>query len=128
MTIQPAPPEVLELSSRWLRAHLNRDAEFIREHSASPDSSTIHTIASFPLELTLDEFLERLQPSPTRLEVSSDPVGFVNGDVAWVIDLPKVHLPRDGVRQARQTTVLVNENGAWKVVHSHLSEGVAHDV
>jgi SnoaL-like domain len=128
MSIRPAPPHVLDLATRWLHAHLNRDAEFIRENSASPDSRKIHTIASFPVELTLDEFLERLQASSARIEVSSDPFGFVAGEVSWVIDLPSVHLPGDVTRRARQTTVLVEEAGTWKVVHSHLSEGVAHDV
>lgn len=124
--VQPAPPEALTLSTQWLRAHLDRDAEFIRANAATPDDAAVHTIGSFPLEVTLAKFLDLLEASePAGVQIESHPFGFVRNDVAWLTDLPRLRMPSGETRQARQTIVMVKSEGAWKVVHSHLSEGVA---
>ncbi|SFF75790.1 SnoaL-like domain-containing protein [Actinacidiphila alni] len=85
----------------------------------------MHTIGSFPLEVTLAKFLQLLEASePADIQIESHPSGFVRNNVAWVTDLPRFRMPSGETRRGRQTIVMIELHGAWKVVHSHLSRGV----
>ncbi len=56
--------------------------------------------------------------------VGSDPHAYSEGNVGWVADRPKFRLPDGTDIPIRSTIVFVKEDGAWKVVHQHLSIGV----
>jgi hypothetical protein len=129
MKIEPASPEVLELSARWMEAGLTRDLEFLRAHSATPDPSAVHTIPGTPAGrgLTLEEFLSHLSEVPPRYTVTSDPHGYlIDGQAAWTTDYFTVDMLDEGVLEGRYTSVLVLIDGEWKVVHAHMSEPVSH--
>ncbi len=51
-------------------------------------------------------------------------VAFVEGTVGWVADRPKIRLPNGQETTFRQTSVLHQENGEWKIVLHHTSIGV----
>ena len=58
-----------------------------------------------------------------RLE-AGDVQGWEEGTAGWAIDRPRFVLPDGTVVPARLTAVLRREDGAWTVVHLHLSIGV----
>lgn len=58
---------------------------------------------------------------------TSNAVGWTDGDFGFVIDQPTWTL-RDGRSvQCRTTTIFHREGGTWKIVHLHVSIGVAND-
>ncbi|WP_033288664.1 nuclear transport factor 2 family protein [Amycolatopsis jejuensis] len=123
----PAPEEVLTLAKEWLAAGHRRDTEFIAAHSWTEDDNFVHTVASGPdSALSLGDFLQHLREYDPREVVLSNPRGFAYDDFAWVFDTPHIDLLDEGVLEARFTAVLRHVEGEWKVVHAHLSEGVAH--
>lgn len=120
-----APQELVELARDWLNAGLNRDTDFIRRFSHAEDDGFVHTIASPPgAHFTLDEFASHLGEVPPRYSVESQPRGFVHGDMAYMVDFPTIDMRHDGVLDGRHTLVMRRVEGVWKVVHSHISEGV----
>ena len=50
-----------------------------------------------------------------------------NGDRGWVADRAAIVMPDGGRIDARQTMVFQREAGTWRIVHSHLSIGVADE-
>ncbi|WP_162795681.1 nuclear transport factor 2 family protein [Nonomuraea lactucae] len=127
--MEQAPIELRELATAWLRAGLSRNTDFLREHSHTPEGATVHTIASVPGgSLGLGSLLDHLDEAPPRELVFSSPEGFVHGDTAWFFDDAKVDMLYDGVLDMRFTIVFVRVDGAWKAVHSHLSEGVVREL
>jgi hypothetical protein len=129
MTIEPAPRELLAFSARWMEAGLNRDLDFLRAHSATPDPAAVHTIPGTPAGpgLTLAQFLTHLSEVPPRYTVTSSPHGYViDGAAAWTTDYFTVDMLQEGVLEGRYTAVLALIDGDWKVVHAHMSEPVSH--
>ncbi|MGP4017845.1 nuclear transport factor 2 family protein [Saccharopolyspora sp. 5N708] len=123
-----APAEVVNLVKEWLAAGHHRDIEFITAHSWTEDENAVHTVASGPDGgLTLERLQGHLGEYEPREVVASNPQGFVHGDFAWVFDTPTIDLLDEGLIDARFTAVLRRIDGTWKVVHAHLSEGVAHE-
>ncbi len=49
---------------------------------------------------------------------------FVEGTVGWVADRPKIRLANGQEVRFRQTAVLHQEDGEWKIVQHHTSMGV----
>jgi hypothetical protein len=47
------------------------------------------------------------------------------GDVGWVVDRPTIELAGGGRIETRLTFVLHRQDGAWTIVHTHTSVGVA---
>jgi hypothetical protein len=87
-------------------------------------SSTIDVGVEFHAE----ELLAHLgQYDPCEV-IGSAPTSFVHGDIAWVVDFPQVDVKSDGNIHLRITVVLLRVDGEWRVVHSHFSEGVAHEL
>lgn len=120
-----APPELIAFAREYLERALARDVEYVRRHSYVEDPSAIHAIASAPgAHLRLDELVAHLGEAPPRTALESSPRGFVHGDVAWIVDLPKVDMRHDGILDGRITMVMLRVDGEWKVTHQHLSEGV----
>lgn len=58
-----------------------------------------------------------MRPGPT-------PEGFEEGSLGWVVDEPTMSLPDGSTIKTRLTGVLKREEGAWKIVHFHVSVGV----
>ncbi|MGD9525775.1 nuclear transport factor 2 family protein [Pseudonocardia sp.] len=56
--------------------------------------------------------------------VDGDPIGYGDGDVAWVADQPAVRLP-DGTEQPLRVTGVAHcTDGGWRFVQWHVSIGV----
>lgn len=126
--MEAAQPEVLDVARNWIiRGHM-RDGEYMANAAFPVPGSTVHTIASAPdSNFTVDQLVSHLGdvvPCPVMTDESAE--GFVHGDMAWVYAFPKIDVKRDGVIDLRYTVVLYRVDGDWKVVHSHLSEGVPH--
>lgn len=59
------------------------------------------------------------------MEPGPQPTGWRNGETAWFVDEPTYIFPGDAGRmRTRLTSVLQREDGAWKIVHMHVSVGV----
>lgn len=59
-----------------------------------------------------------------RIEAGASPRAYAEGSVGWLLDEPTWVLP-DGTRvPTRWTSVLRQEDGAWRLVHMHVSLGV----
>ena len=58
-----------------------------------------------------------------RLEAGEEPHGYEEGSMGWVADRPRAVLP-EGTISTRLTSVVRQEEGAWKLVHIHLYVGV----
>lgn len=59
------------------------------------------------------------------IEPGPRPSGWRNGDTGWYVDEPTYTFPGDGGRMhTRLSAVLQREEGAWKIVHMHVSVGV----
>jgi ketosteroid isomerase-like protein len=56
-----------------------------------------------------------------------DPQTFVEGTVGWVEDQVKFNLPDDQELAGRLTLIFHQEDGAWKIVHLHVSIGVPNE-
>ena len=60
-----------------------------------------------------------------EIQLIADDIGIhVYGDVAWAEGHGRFSVAGGGERLFRMTTVLVREDGQWKVVQSHASIGV----
>jgi hypothetical protein len=53
-----------------------------------------------------------------------NPTGYANGDSGFYVDEPTMSLPDGSQIRTRLTSVLQREDGAWKLVHMHVSVGV----
>lgn len=58
--------------------------------------------------------------------VGGDPMGYGEGDVAWVADQPAVRLPDGTEVPLRVTAVAHREADGWKFVQWHVSIGVSN--
>ncbi|AEA25278.1 hypothetical protein GCM10023403_50010 [Pseudonocardia benzenivorans] len=121
-----APAAALETARAWILAAQARDVDRVLAHAV--DLGGVHTFASGPdTNLTLDELVAHLRAHPPVPMDAVEVEGRCRGDVAWVFGTAQVRLPEGPPLAMRISTVLVDEGG-WKVVHLHLSEGVAHEV
>ena len=59
-----------------------------------------------------------------RLEDGTEPRGWEEGSVGFVVDEPRFVMPDGSFLPTRLTGVLHQEDGEWKVVHLHFSVGV----
>jgi adenylate cyclase len=55
---------------------------------------------------------------------ADDPVGYAEGSLGWVVDQPTFRFPDGSAMRTRLTAVLHLEDGAWRLVHMHVSVGV----
>jgi ketosteroid isomerase-like protein len=55
---------------------------------------------------------------------AGDPVGYAEGSLGWVVDQPTFRFPDGSAMRTRLTAVLQLEDGAWRLVHMHVSVGV----
>jgi ketosteroid isomerase-like protein len=53
-----------------------------------------------------------------------DARGYAEGSLGWVVDRPTFRFPDGSEMQTRVTAVMRQEDGAWKIVHTHFSVGV----
>jgi adenylate cyclase len=58
---------------------------------------------------------------------AGEPVGYEEGSLGWVVDQPTLLFPDGSAVRTRLTAVLHLEDGAWKLVHMHVSVGVPDD-
>jgi hypothetical protein len=58
---------------------------------------------------------------------AAEPVGYEEGSLGWVVDEPMFFFPDGSAMKTRLTAVLRREDGAWKLVHMHVSVGVPDD-
>ncbi|HKP53332.1 MAG TPA: nuclear transport factor 2 family protein [Chloroflexia bacterium] len=58
---------------------------------------------------------------------STDLRAYSEGSMGWAADRPVFHFPDGSEAPFRLTTVLHKEGDDWKVVHSHVSFGVANE-
>jgi hypothetical protein len=59
-----------------------------------------------------------------RFEPGPSPVGYQEGTVGYVVDEPTLFYPDGSGIRTRLTGVWHQEDGAWKLVHMHVSVGV----
>jgi ketosteroid isomerase-like protein len=57
---------------------------------------------------------------------AGNPVAYVEGSMGWIADQPTLTFP-DASMQVRLSVVVHREDGEWKLVHAHLSLGVANE-
>jgi ketosteroid isomerase-like protein len=55
---------------------------------------------------------------------AGDPDGYADGSLGWVVDQPTFRFPDGSAMRTRLTAVLHLEDGAWRLVHMHVSVGV----
>jgi hypothetical protein len=58
---------------------------------------------------------------------AAQPVGYEEGSLGWVVDEPMFFFPDGSAMKTRLTAVLRREDGAWKLVHMHVSVRVPDD-
>jgi hypothetical protein len=59
------------------------------------------------------------------IEQGPSPAGWANGDTGWFTDEPTYIFPGGAGRmKTRLTSILQREDGAWRIVHMHVSVGV----
>ena len=59
-----------------------------------------------------------------RVARGAAPRGYAEGSVGWFLDEPTWVLPDGTCVPTRWTSVLREEDGAWRIVHMHVSFGV----
>ncbi|MGO8951525.1 MAG: nuclear transport factor 2 family protein [Ktedonobacterales bacterium] len=59
--------------------------------------------------------------------IPGNPQAWVEGDLGWVVDQPRLRLPNGAEVQLRSTSIFHREGGTWKLVHGHASIGVPND-
>jgi len=52
------------------------------------------------------------------------PTGYEHGDVGWFVDEPTMSYLDGSSIRTRLTSIFQREDGAWKLVHMHVSAGV----
>jgi len=89
----------------------------------SPDAATVF-IGSAPGDWITDrEHLRAgFRPPGVRIE-DTDPQAWTEGSIGWAADRPTMFFGGDPVR-TRLTGVWRLEDGAWRMVHMHVSLGV----
>ena len=61
----------------------------------------------------------------TGLNIQVDVVkAYCEGSVGWTVDRVKLKLPNGEELPVRHTRIFHKENGAWKLVHNHVSVAV----
>ncbi len=53
---------------------------------------------------------------------------YSEGNVGWTIDRVTLTLPDGTEVPVRHTKIFENENGAWRIVHNHVSVAIANEV
>lgn len=56
-----------------------------------------------------------------------EPVAYEEGSMGWVLDEPRFSFPDGSAIKTRTTSVWHQQDGAWKLVHMHVSVGVPDD-
>ena len=106
------------------------DANFYDHHLSRGEGVLI--IGSDPNEWwsgfdTITEvFKAQLQEMGGVSIVAGDPQAYSLGDAGWVVDRPRFRLPDGTEIPFRSTVVFAREDGAWKIVHQHISIGVSN--
>jgi SnoaL-like protein len=124
-----ATPELVDFSRRYLTALVARDTKYLSDTSLDEPDCRYLGIGSLPDEQwDLPHLLSHLAEFPPTTLVGSEPTGYYNDDVAWMVDFPGCELPDGSVLPLRITLVLRRVDGGWKAVHWHFSEGVARSL
>ncbi|MFP5342799.1 MAG: nuclear transport factor 2 family protein [Candidatus Limnocylindria bacterium] len=58
------------------------------------------------------------------IEAGPSPAGYASGDLGWFVDEPVYRFPDGSGIRTRATAVLQARDGAWQIVHMHVSVGV----
>lgn len=100
------------------------DEEWFRNHLINgPESVHIGTTDRY--WQTTDELIVALRRAfaevPMDWRAGPDTVIGQRGKVAWVADRPEVRFDDGSRLNPRVTVVLVDDDGTWKVAHSHFS-------
>ncbi len=89
----------------------------------SADAATVF-IGSAPSEWVIDRDQLRAGFRPPGIRIDDvDPQAWSEGPVGWAADRPTMFFGGDAVH-TRLTTVWRLEDGAWRMVHMHVSLGV----
>jgi hypothetical protein len=117
-----ASPQVRDALLRLYDALRAGDAD-VFDDIVSPEAATVF-IGSAPGEWVTDR--ERLRagfrPPGVRID-DEDPLAWAEGSIGWAADSPTMFFGPDPVR-TRLTSVWRLEDGAWRMVHMHVSLGV----
>jgi hypothetical protein len=57
----------------------------------------------------------------------TDPLGYVDGDLGWVVDRPRWTKADGSTATTRMTVIMRREHKTWKIVHLHNSAGVSDE-
>ena len=110
MAVTSAQDEIRAVFDQLLKAQNAGDAERMRAMlSARPEAVHIGTDA--------EEWW-------TSQQVADDIDIHIQGDVAWAEGRGRFTNASGGARPLRMTSVLVREDGRWKIAQSHASIGV----
>lgn len=122
-----ASQDIVRVASDWIRAGHARNGPLLASLSQEVHPDAVFTVASAKdANLTLQQLLGHLKDVIPCPVTNSNPAGYMEGELAWIVDNPSVDIPGAGKVSIRITVILHRSAGEWKVVHGHLSEGVDH--
>jgi hypothetical protein len=58
---------------------------------------------------------------------AGESAGYEERSMGWVVDEPMFFFPDGSAMQTRLTAILHREDGAWELVHMHVSVGVPEE-
>ena len=121
-----AQDEIRAVLDRLLEAQIAGDAEQMRSMlSERPDAVHIGTdAAEWWTSMQVVDAMAAAGGADEIQLIADDIDIHVQGDVAWAEGHGRFTMPGGGEQPVRMTTVLVCEDGQWRVVQSHASIGV----
>ncbi len=123
--------ELRNLMLQFYKALASGDVSFFDRHFS--DSEEVRGIGTDPQEWwsgprVAEVWKEQIAAMGGSMALQAgDPEAYVDGNVGWVADRPTLDAGDGNRVPLRFTAVFHNEGGAWKLVQSHGSLGVANE-
>lgn len=119
-----ADASLTQLATKWLQACVERDGDYVCEHSVDEPKGSFTSVGTSGGAWDLLGFADHLRGLKKVGWSGLEPKGYVFGDTAWFTGIAEGLLPWGQPLTIRLTLILNRVGGDWKVAHSHVSEGV----